>query len=66
MDSFKTKDYPELKELHDFCREVNPDLEFDRVWIITKEVRNVAEKQKSLSKFKMITLITSLLLTGVL
>lgn len=66
MDSFKIKDYPELKELSDFCREVNPNFEFDRVRISTKEVRNITEKQQSLSKFKMITLVTSFLLAGIL
>jgi hypothetical protein len=58
MDSFKVKDYPELKELYDFAKEVNPDFVFDRVWINTKGVREVAQQQKSLSKMKVISLVT--------
>lgn len=66
VDKFKTKNYPELKELHDFCGEINPDFVFDRLWIDTKEVKEVTKKKESLSKFKKTTLITSLLLAWVL
>lgn len=66
IDGFKTKDYPELQELHTICNEINPDFVFDRIWISTKEVRETTEKQKSLSKLKMVTLVTSVLLAGIL
>jgi hypothetical protein len=46
MEYFKITDFPELEELHNFCKEINPDFTFERLWIDTKGVREVVEKEK--------------------
>jgi hypothetical protein len=66
IDTFKTTNYPELEELNKFCKQINPNLIFDRLYISTKEVREVEDKKQSLSKLKSRSLVTSVALLSVL
>ena len=64
--SFSTKQYPELKELYDFCQENFPDTAFERLWIDTKGIREGVEKKEQYSKLKRNVLITATALSLVL
>jgi hypothetical protein len=66
VDTFKTRDYPELQELSVFCKQTNPGLIFDRLYISTKEIRETTEKKQSLSKLQMSMIITAVALFWVL
>lgn len=66
IDPFKIKDYAELQELHNFCKEVNPDFVFERLRISTKDAEKVWEKKQTISKFKTTSLIASVALMSVL
>lgn len=66
MEYFKITDFPELEELHNFCKEINPDFTFERLWIDTKGVREVVEKEKWRSKVKQYTRNTTIALATAL
>ena len=66
MGSFKTKDYPELKELYEVCDAINDDIVFNRLSINTKDVREITEKKKTRSKFKLMSAWISVALISAL
>jgi hypothetical protein len=59
MGNFKTKHYPELKELHDFCQQINPNAVFERLWIDMSKVEEKEKKEKTYRRLKRQSLRTS-------
>ena len=66
VDTFKTRDYPELQELSVFCKQTNPGLIFDRLYISTKNIRETVDKKQILSRMQMTMSITALMLFSIL
>ncbi len=66
VDTFKTRDYPELQELSVFWKQTNPGLIFDRLYISTKNIRETVDKKQILSRMQMTMSITALMLFSIL
>jgi len=67
IDNFKIKDYQELSELHNFCKQINPEINFERIYIATKEIREIEGKKIEKSKIRnKLIWYTSLALLSVL
>jgi len=67
MDNFKIKTCKELRDLHEFCKNINKQTEFERIYIATKEIEKMENKKAEKAKLKnKIILYTSMALLGTL
>lgn len=67
IDKFKIEKYPDLLELHEICNKARTQTEFERIYVTSKEIRELEDKKIARKgNINKIIGLTSLMLVGML
>ncbi|MFA7718073.1 MAG: hypothetical protein WC875_05140, partial [Candidatus Absconditabacterales bacterium] len=71
INTFKTKNYPDILALHNVCNQIAPQVEFEKIYVSTKEIKAIENKKteknilmKKVVSYTSIALATVLSLTA--